>query len=87
MQIHHPRAALRADQSFREQLGTAGNWTRILLVYTSVFHMFICCDNAHADLCCSTEAGLTLLFMPTVRIKENQKKIKAKDQIVIGFSQ
>lgn len=54
---------------------------------TSVFHAFICRGNVHPDPCCSTEAALTLLFMPTVRKRENQKKIKAKGQIITGFSQ
>lgn len=61
---------------------------RISCLSRSVFHMFICHSNAHPDPCCSTEAGLALLYMPTIREKkENQNKINAKNQIITGFSQ
>lgn len=38
--------------------------------------------------CCSTKAGLALLYMLTIRDKkESQNKINAKNQIITGFSQ
>lgn len=89
MQSHHTGTALGAELSFREQSGTAGTCTQVLFGHVSVFRMFYPPWQCTSGSLLQHPGGSRSIIYANCKEKkkENQKKTKAKDQIITGFLQ